>query len=293
MIGATARDYSRAEALAALAWLVDAGCDVAVDDAPRVWLKGLTAGDEGPAHLNQASAIAAQATANLLKPDGTGPSDVQLPVGQPGETGSLVHGNSAVPVETSPGPVAATDLPALAAAIATWTADPLAPGPAVAFDGSSTPGGVLVIGDMPRADDIAAGRVAAGETGALLDAMLVAIGLNRSNTLLTNLVFRATPAGRDPRREEIEAAAPFLRRLLELARPRAVLALGGCAAKALSGGTVGLNRLRGRWLTLAQGYGGPLPLRATLHPATILADRETLRRPAWDDLQAFRDGPPA
>ena len=83
---------------------------------------------------------------------------------------------------------------------------------------------------------------------------------------------------------EIAACAPFLRRQIELARPRVILALGGAAAAALTGATAGINRLRGKWQTLA---GSDVPVLPSFHPAQLLA-QPGLKALAWTDLQALQ-----
>lgn len=143
-----------------------------------------------------------------------------------------------------------------------------------------TAGDVMVIGDRPSAADAAAGRVFADAAGVLLDRMLAAIGRSRGDTYLANAV--QWPGSAAATSSEIAAAAPFLRRQITLARPRAILALGQGAATALTGSTAGINRLRGHWLEV-----DGVPVLPTFAPAHLL------RQPghkalAWADLCAFR-----
>lgn len=143
-----------------------------------------------------------------------------------------------------------------------------------------TPGEVMVIGDRPSAADAAAGRLFSDAAGTLLDRMLAAIGRSRGDTYLANAVpwpgsGTATPA-------ETAAAAPYLRRQIALARPKAILALGQAAATALTGSTAGINRQRGHW---AEADG--VVVMPTFAPAHLL------RQPghkalAWADLCALK-----
>lgn len=148
----------------------------------------------------------------------------------------------------------ADSLPALAAAL--LDAHP------TALFADGTPGEVMVVGDRPSAADAAAGRVFADAAGALLDRMLAAIGRSRGDTYLANTVPWPGSGFADA---DVAAAAPYLRRQIALARPKAILALGQGAATALTGATTGINRLRGRWVEVEG-----VPVLPTFAPAHLL-----------------------
>ena len=69
-----------------------------------------------------------------------------------------------------------------------------------------------------------------------------------------------------------------------MAKPKAILALGGSASAALTGGGAGLNRLRGKWQTL---NGGTVPVLPTFHPVQLLA-QPSLKALAWRDLLTLK-----
>jgi DNA polymerase len=145
---------------------------------------------------------------------------------------------------------------------------------------------VMVLGDMPGVDDIAAGRLFAGAGGQLLDRMLAAIGRDRADTYLANVLARPTPGGRSPDTADIAAQLPVVRRQIELVRPHAVLVLGGVAAAALLGVETGINRLRGRWQTLEIGA-LKVPVMPSFTPAYLLA-HPAHKALAWRDLLLFK-----
>lgn len=155
---------------------------------------------------------------------------------------------------------------------------------------SSVPGAgcerplVLVIGEGPGAEEDARGLPFVGPAGKLLDKMLESIGLSRAeNCFIANVVKCRPPANRTPEPDEVAACVPYLERQVRLLAPRAVLALGRTAIHALTGSTdKGIGALRGRELDFRG-----TPLMATYHPSALLHD-ETLKRPAWEDLKAFR-----
>jgi len=142
---------------------------------------------------------------------------------------------------------------------------------------------VLVVGPAPGAADGQQGRPFAGNGGTLLDKMLAAIKLSRSdNCYLTSLVKCAPGADCRPSAGDFAQCIPYLDAQLELLEPDLILALGSETARQLLGTDETLENLRGAF----HEYRG-IPLLASFHPEDILAD-ENLKRPAWEDLKLFR-----
>lgn len=143
----------------------------------------------------------------------------------------------------------------------------------------------MVIGEAPGAEEDRRGEPFVGRAGALLDAMLRAIGLSReTNVYIANILKSRPPRNRDPRPEEIEACLPYLYRQIELVRPRVLLAVGRVAAQNLLASDAPLGRLRGREHRFGQRN---LPLVVTYHPAYLLRAPADKRK-AWEDLKFAR-----
>ncbi len=142
---------------------------------------------------------------------------------------------------------------------------------------------VLVIGEGPGAEEDASGRPFVGPAGQLLDRMLAAIGLSRTeNCYIANVVKCRPPNNRDPAPDEVAACACFLERQAAILRPRAILCVGRVAAQALTGRIEGVGRLRGK-LYAWRG----IPVVVTYHPSALLRD-PAWKRPAWEDLKTLR-----
>ena len=144
---------------------------------------------------------------------------------------------------------------------------------------------VMVIADMPDADDIAAGHILSGASGTLFDAMLKAIGLSRAESFISSLAFTRVPGGRVDagdlkRMEEIQ------RKLISLVRPGLLLLLGDKTSRALTG--VDLHEARG-WLRDVNHMDGTIPSVTTFHPRFLL-QRPQLKRGAWEDLKRLKKG---
>lgn len=142
---------------------------------------------------------------------------------------------------------------------------------------------VLIVGEAPGADEDERGQPFVGKAGKLLDRMLAEAGLE-GRVFITNTVFWRPPGNRTPSPAEQAVCAPFVDRAFALLKPKAVLLVGGAAAKSVLGVDEGIMRLRGHWKEwrLAEGAVSA-PALPTLHPAFLL--RQPLaKRQAWADL---------
>ncbi|WP_084395681.1 uracil-DNA glycosylase [Henriciella aquimarina] len=143
---------------------------------------------------------------------------------------------------------------------------------------------VMVIGEGPGGEEDRIGLPFVGKAGKLLDKMLAAIGLSRTeNTFITNVNYWRPPGNRNPSDEELELCRPFVDRMIELGQPKLIIAAGGVAAKSLLQSRTGIMKLRGteHVLKTPGGYDGPLfPI---FHPAFLLRRPEEKSR-AWRDL---------
>jgi uracil-DNA glycosylase len=143
----------------------------------------------------------------------------------------------------------------------------------------------MVIGEAPGAEEDRRGEPFVGRAGQLLDAMLRAIGLSRAtNVYIANVLKSRPPNNRDPSPQEVAACLPYLRRQIELVRPRLLLAVGRIAAQNLLGTEESLSRLRGRVHRFGELN---TPLIVTYHPAYLLRSPADKRK-AWEDLKFAR-----
>lgn len=139
---------------------------------------------------------------------------------------------------------------------------------------------LLVIGEAPGADEDREGEPFVGRAGQLLNRMLLAIGLERRQVYIANILKCRPPGNRDPRPDEVQHCHGYLARQIELIAPRVILSVGRISAQKLLGTETPVGRLRGRWFD----YGpDAIPLRVTYHPAYLLRSPENKGK-AWEDL---------
>lgn len=174
---------------------------------------------------------------------------------------------------------AADSLPTLRAALEAFSHCELKRGARnLVFSDGQAGARVMIIGEAPDRDEDRQGTPFAGQAGGLLDRMLEAIDLSRSeNVYLTNVLPWRPPQGRDPLPAEIAMMQPFLERHVALAEPEILILMGNVACQAALGKR-GISRLRGKW---GQVWGkSALPM---LPPEALLRQPQH-KRMAWADL---------
>ena len=138
---------------------------------------------------------------------------------------------------------------------------------------------LMFIGEAPGSEEDRTGRPFVGQAGKLLDGMIAALGLARTDVYIANVVKCRPPGNRNPAELEMAACAAFLDRQIELLRPRVIVALGLVAARRLTGTAKPMKALRRNWAA----YRG-VPVLATYHPAYLLRNPRD-KRAVWDDLK--------
>ena len=144
---------------------------------------------------------------------------------------------------------------------------------------------VMFVGEAPGRDEDIEGLPFVGRSGKLLDLMM-AIGLDRTNVYIANIVPWRPPGNRTPTPQESSICLPFILRQIELVDPDVLVCLGGPSAQTLLGIKEGITRMRGRWFTFDTGT-REIRAMATFHPAYLL--RQPLeKRLAWRDFLAIK-----
>ncbi len=153
----------------------------------------------------------------------------------------------------------------------------------VVYDGTED-APVMVIGEGPGGQEDRQGLPFVGKAGQLLDKMLAAISLDRkSNTFITNVNYWRPPGNRNPEADELAVCRPFVDRMVDLAQPKIIMAMGGVAAKSLLDTKTGIMRLRGNEQAFETPGGSSVPVVPMFHPAYLLRRPQDKSR-AWRDL---------
>ena len=146
--------------------------------------------------------------------------------------------------------------------------------------GDGNPKAELVfVGEGPGADEDAQGLPFVGRAGKLLTQMIEAMGLQRKDVYICNVVKCRPPENRTPEEDEVSTCSPFLLRQLDVISPKVIVCLGAVAAKTLLKTNRGISQFRGQWLDYRSSK-----LMATYHPAYLLRNPNA-KGEVWKDLQ--------
>ena len=149
---------------------------------------------------------------------------------------------------------------------------------------------LMFVGEGPGADEDEQGLPFVGRAGQLLNNMINAMGLEREQVYIANIVKCRPPGNRTPERDECDTCSPFLMRQIRVVRPKVIVALGATAAKNLLGMNDSMASLRGRFYdfspkrSLTDDDPFDCKLAVTYHPAFLLRDPRQ-KGEAWKDLQ--------
>lgn len=138
---------------------------------------------------------------------------------------------------------------------------------------------LVVVGEGPGKTEDETGRPFVGKAGELLTKILSAIGLEREQVFICNIVKCRPPENRTPQYDEIAACVPYLFRQIELIDPSVILAMGNTAAQTLLNTKQSLGALRGK----VHRFRG-VPVIVTYHPAALLRN-PNWKKPTWDDVR--------
>jgi DNA polymerase len=146
--------------------------------------------------------------------------------------------------------------------------------------GDGNPKAQLVfVGEGPGADEDAQGLPFVGRAGKLLTQMIEAMGLQRKDVYICNVVKCRPPGNRQPEEDEVSTCSPFLFRQIDAIAPKVIVCLGAVAAKTLLRTNRGISQFRGEWLEFRG-----RKLLATYHPAYLLRN-PAAKSEVWKDLQ--------
>ena len=147
------------------------------------------------------------------------------------------------------------------------------------FGEGSSSAELVLVGEAPGFQEDKEGKPFVGRAGQLLTKIINAMGLDRQDVYICNVLKCRPPSNRDPRPEEIIMCEGILLKQLEIIQPKVICAMGRFAAQTLLKTETTIGRLRGTF----HDYHG-IPLMPTYHPAYLLRNPHDKRK-VWEDVQ--------
>ncbi|NLF27705.1 MAG: uracil-DNA glycosylase [Clostridiales bacterium] len=142
---------------------------------------------------------------------------------------------------------------------------------------------LMFIGEGPGAEEDRLARPFVGRSGEMLTRMIHAIGLERSDVYIANVVKCRPPGNRNPEPQEAQACLPYLRQQVALIKPKVVALLGKVACRWTLNEEIFITRDHGRWFERRGVWFMP-----TFHPSALLRD-PSKKRDAWGDFKKLRE----
>ena len=138
---------------------------------------------------------------------------------------------------------------------------------------------LMFIGEGPGAEEDEQGIPFVGRAGKLMNMAFKALGINREEVYIANIVKCRPPNNRNPEDDEAQACLDYLRNQVMLVKPRIIVLLGSVALKNILGKEYGITNSRGKWVEKKG-----IKYMPTWHPAALLRD-ETKKVDFFNDLK--------
>lgn len=141
---------------------------------------------------------------------------------------------------------------------------------------------IMFIGEGPGADEDKQGVPFVGKAGQLMNKAFQALGINREEIYIANIVKCRPPSNRVPEEDEAQACLNYLRNQVVLIKPEIIVLLGSTALKTILGKEYGITAVRGKWMEK-----NGIKYMPTWHPAALLRD-ENKKIEFWQDLKKLK-----
>lgn len=138
---------------------------------------------------------------------------------------------------------------------------------------------LMFIGEAPGRDEDLKGEPFVGRAGQLLTDIIAAMKLTRDDVYIANVIKCRPPENRNPEADELDACRPYIRRQIEVIKPRVIVTLGKFAFQSLTGKALAISATRGQWLD----YEG-IRVMPTYHPAYLLRTPGA-KKDVWQDMK--------
>ena len=138
---------------------------------------------------------------------------------------------------------------------------------------------LMFVGEAPGADEDEQGEPFVGRAGQLLTKIIEAMGYQRSDVYIANVLKCRPPQNRTPLPDEMNNCRPYLLEQIDAIQPKVIVALGATAVRALLDVQLGITKMRGNWYTFHN-----TPIMPTFHPAYLLRNPPA-KKEVWEDMK--------
>ena len=146
---------------------------------------------------------------------------------------------------------------------------------------------IMLIGEAPGEIEDKVGRPFKGESGELLDKMLIAINIKRQNIYTSYAINFRPPEDRKPTSQEIKRYSNFLKEHISIIDPKIIILMGSTAMEAVTGINEKISSERGKWKEIILNN-NTYPLMITFNPSYLIRYPDN-KKYSWEDLKKIRE----
>ncbi len=141
---------------------------------------------------------------------------------------------------------------------------------------------ILFVGEAPGEQEDLQGIPFVGAAGQLLNLYLSAVGIEREQVYIANILKCRPPRNRDPLPEEQDACMPYLRAQVKLIKPKLIVCLGRIAAMRLIKPDYKITKEHGILIRK-----GDFVMTGIYHPSALLRD-PVKKQDMYKDMKKIR-----
>ena len=146
---------------------------------------------------------------------------------------------------------------------------------------------IMLIGEAPGEIEDKIGNPFKGESGELLDKMLIAINIKRQNIYTSYAINFRPPEDRKPTSPEIKRYSNFLKEHISIIDPKIIILMGSTAMEAVTGINEKISSERGKWKEIILNN-NTYPLMITFNPSYLIRYPDN-KKYSWEDLKKIRE----
>ena len=146
---------------------------------------------------------------------------------------------------------------------------------------------IMLIGEAPGEIEDKVGNPFKGESGELLDKMLIAISIKRQNIYTSYAINFRPPEDRKPTSPEIKRYSNFLKEHISIIDPKIIILMGSTAMEAVTGINEKISSERGKWKEIILNN-NTYPLMITFNPSYLIRYPDN-KKYSWEDLKKIRE----
>ena len=145
---------------------------------------------------------------------------------------------------------------------------------------------IMIVGEAPGAEEEKTGRTFQGESGALLEKMLLAINLKKNDIYSSYAINFRPPKDRKPTSQEIKRYSIFLKEHITIIDPKILVLFGSTAMESIISSNEKISRERGKWKEIIL-KNKTYPLIVTFNPSYLIRFPEN-KKFSWEDLKRIK-----